>query len=133
MLFKPKVNQEKERIVSLIRRRRRQILVHSCLYYKLNTNIISDEEFDNWCKELRELHQKYPQYMKIDCYDKAFEKWGGFSGFDLPTGDPAILRVAYRLLNIKQENTRMDDEYKKICKETGADIGKPVECQETSK
>lgn len=133
MLFKPKVNEEKERIIALIRRRRRQILVHSCLYYKLNTNIISDEEFDKWCKELRELHQKYPQYMKINCYDAAFAKWGGFSGFDLPIGEPAILRVAYRLLNVKQENTRMDDEYKKICKEARTDVSKSVECAPSGK
>ena len=52
MLFKPKVNQEKENIIALIRRRRRQILVHSCLYYKLDTNLITDEEFDKWCGEL---------------------------------------------------------------------------------
>lgn len=119
-LFKPKVNEEKEKTISLIRRRRRQILVHSCLYYKMDTNIITDEEFDRWCGELRDLHKKYPQYMKIGCYDEAFAKWGGFSGYDLPTGDPDIQRVAKRLLKVKQEMEKMDNEYKEICKASGA-------------
>ena len=126
MLFKPKVNQEKENIIALIRRRRRQILVHSCLYYKLDTNLITDEEFDKWCGELRELHKKYPQYMKINCFDDAFSKWGGYSGYDLPTGDPDILRVANRLLRAKQEMERMDNEYKEICQKARADAGQPI-------
>lgn len=128
MLFKPKVNQEKENIIALIRRRRRQILVHSCLYYKLDTNLITDEEFDKWCGELRELHKKYPQYMKINCFDDAFSKWGGYSGYDLPTGDPDILRVANRLLRAKQEMERMDNEYKEICQKARADAGQPIKC-----
>lgn len=128
MLFKPKVNQEKENIIALIRRRRRQILVHSCLYYKLDTNLITDEEFDKWCGELRELHKKYPQYMKINCFDDAFSKWGGYSGYDLPTGDPDILRVANRLLRAKQEMERMDNEYKEICQKARADAGQSIKC-----
>lgn len=128
MLFKPKVNQEKENIIALIRRRRRQILVHSCLYYKLDTNLITDEEFDKWCGELRGLHKKYPQYMKINCFDDAFSKWGGYSGYDLPTGDPDILRVANRLLRAKQEMERMDNEYKEICQKARADAGQPIKC-----
>ena len=119
MLFKPKIDNEKEKIVSLIRRRRRQILVHSCLYYKMSVNIVTDEEFDRWCSELRELHKKYPQYMKINCYDDAFSKWGGYSGFDLPTDDD-IRRIAQRLVRIKQEMEKMDNEYMEICKEAGA-------------
>lgn len=128
MLFKPKVNQEKENIISLIRRRRRQILVHSCLYYKMDTNLVGDEQFDKWCAELRELHKKYPQYMKINCFDDAFIKWGGFSGFDLPTGDPDIVRKAEQLLRIKAEMERMDNEYQEICKEARANISKPIKC-----
>ncbi len=133
MLFKPKVNQEKENIISLIRRRRRQILVHSCLYYKMDTNLITDEEFDKWCGELRELHKKYPQYMEIGCYDAAFKKWGGFSGYDLPTNDPDIIKVANRLLKIKEEMARMDNEYKEICKASGAKPSKVIECAASGK
>lgn len=44
-----------EEIKELIKRRRRQILVHSCLYYRLASNIISDFQYDCWGKELGKL------------------------------------------------------------------------------
>lgn len=122
MLFKPKTDQKKDEIISLIRRRRRQILVHSCLYYKLAANIISDETFDKWCAELRDLHAKYPQYMNCGVYDEAFKKWGGFSGFDLPTYAPDIVRKAQQLLRIWEEDKRLKNEYAEICKEARTNI-----------
>ena len=36
----------------LIKRRRLQILVHSCVYYLMDDNLVSDEQFDSWAKEL---------------------------------------------------------------------------------
>lgn len=123
MLFKPKTDQKKDEIISLIRRRRRQILVHSCLYYKLAANIISDETFDKWCAELRDLHAKYPQYMNCGVYDEAFKKWGGFSGFDLPTYESDIVRKAQQLLRIWEEDKRLKNEYAEICKEARTNIG----------
>lgn len=123
ILFKPKVDQKKEELISLIRRRRRQILVHSCLYYKMSTNIISDEQFDKWCAELRDLHAKNPQLMDCGVFDKEFKKWGGYSGFDLPTYDPDIMRKAEQLIRIKKEMETMDDEYSQICKAARTNIG----------
>ena len=123
MLFKPKEDPHREEIVSLIRRRRRQILVHSCLYYKLGTNIVSDEQFDKWCAELRDLHSKYPLYMDCGVFDREFIKWGGYSGFDLPTYDSSIVRKAEQLLRIKKDMERMDNEYAEICKEARANVG----------
>lgn len=32
----------------LIKRRRLQILIHSCIYYYLDSNLISDQQFDQW-------------------------------------------------------------------------------------
>lgn len=123
ILFVPKVDKNKEKIIELIKRRRRQILVHSCLYYKLSYNIISDEQFDKWCEELRELHSKYPNYMDCGVYDKEFKKWGGYSGFDLPTLDGWVVSKANQLIRIDQEMKRLDNEYAEICKAARADAG----------
>lgn len=123
MLFQPKEDPHREEIISLIRRRRRQILVHSCLYYRMDSNIIADEQFDKWCAELRDLHSKYPQYMDCGVFDKEFKKWGGYSGFDLPTYDPNIIRKAEQLLRIKKEMERMDNEYAEICQAARANAG----------
>lgn len=39
-------NTDEERIRELIHRRRRQVLVHSILYYKLDQTLIADAQFD---------------------------------------------------------------------------------------
>ena len=47
-------------IEELINRRRRQILVHSVIYYKLNENLIDDNTWSKWATELEELQSAYP-------------------------------------------------------------------------
>ena len=42
-------------IAELLNRRRRQILVHSIIYYKMNDNLISDSTWSAWATELEEL------------------------------------------------------------------------------
>jgi len=74
-------------ILELINRRRRQILVHSYLYYKSDTNLITDFTFDSWCKELVQLHQKHPKETAKAVFPNAFDGWQGFSGYDLFKND----------------------------------------------
>ena len=57
-------------IVSLIERRRRQLLVHSYIYYELNDSIISDDTWSKWAVELEELQRKYPFKNEIICAAK---------------------------------------------------------------
>jgi len=73
-------------ITDKINRRRRQILVHSCIYYELNDNIISDKTFDDWCRELVELHTRYPKESSKCVFQEVFKNWTGFSGYDLLRG-----------------------------------------------
>ena len=75
-------------VVSLMRRRRLQILVHSCIYYRFNTNLVTDHQYDSWGKELVELHRKYG-VLKINCYDKDFEEW------QPREGDSLVLNYLY--------------------------------------
>jgi hypothetical protein len=82
----------------LIKRRRLQILVHSCIYYVLDTNIISDYTFDKWAKELEQLLKDHPG-LYGDRFDFAFEKWDSASGFDLPLRDPWIMGTAQYLVD----------------------------------
>lgn len=88
-----KLNEEK---LELINRRRRQILVHSYLYYKMNTNIINDYTFDNWCRELMSLQAQYPNESKQGVFSKLFSKWTGFSGYDLFRNAPDVESWAQR-------------------------------------
>ena len=63
-----------EDIKILIKRRRLQLIVHSCIYYRLNDNLISDATYDKWARELAKLHQKYG-VIKISCYDEFFSDY----------------------------------------------------------
>ena len=51
-------------ILEKINRRQNQILLHSCIYYKFGTSIISDAQFDDWSKELVKLRKENPEIAK---------------------------------------------------------------------
>lgn len=92
-----------EDIKSLIKRRRLQVIIHSCIYYRLNNNLISDAQYDSWAKELAKLHKQYG-VVKLSCYDEYFKDWvfelgKTYSGFQLPINDPNIISIALRLLD----------------------------------
>jgi hypothetical protein len=90
-------------ILELINRRQRQILVHSFLYYQLNTNIISDHTFDDWSKELADLMSEHPDIAKQSVYYEGFKSFDGSSGYDLPYHLPEIQSKGYQLLKYHNE------------------------------
>lgn len=90
-----------DNIKQLISRRRRQILVHSYLYYEKDSAYIEDASFDKWCKELVELQAKYPVLSKECVYYEEFKEFDGSSGFDLPYNLPEIERKAMQLLSYR--------------------------------
>jgi hypothetical protein len=85
-LFDKKTLDKTQDILQLINKRRRQILVHSAIYYEFNDNLISDKTFDDWCKELVNLHAKYPKQSAKCVFNEVFRNWTGFSGYDLLKG-----------------------------------------------
>jgi NAD-dependent DNA ligase adenylation domain len=92
-------------LVELINRRKRQILVHSFLYYQLNENVIPDYQYDMWCKELADLLQEYPDSASESIYFKEFQGFDGSSGYDLPFHYPEIQSNGYRILKYHKEKT----------------------------
>lgn len=95
---------EEERILELIERRRLQLLIHSCIYYRLNENIISDYQFDMWSDELVKLQNDYPEASKQAKLYNAFKDWDGSTGAFLPIADPWVIGHAEYLLNIVKNN-----------------------------
>ena len=88
MLFnKHTLKKTNEAVLKQINKRRRQILVHSYLYYKRNTSLISDFTFDSWCRELVSLHKTHPNETALAVFPDAFKGWSGFSGYDLFKND----------------------------------------------
>jgi hypothetical protein len=84
-------------ILAQIVRRRRQMLVHSCIYYELNGSLITDHTWQAWADELATLQAQHGE--KVDFFDGSFSGWNGSTGFHLPLRDPDILRVARRTLD----------------------------------
>ena len=87
-------------INELINRRRRQVLVHSVIYYKLNANLIDDTTWSKWALELEELQNQYPK-IAAECHlAKEFENFDHSTGMSLPLDDPWAMRTAQYLLSI---------------------------------
>lgn len=111
-------SKEEQKIIALIKRRRGQILVHSCVYYRYGDNIWSDAKYDEKAKELLELQAKYPHLLKAVNYENVqFEQWqkaGIVSGFDFRYSNQIIM-LAKSLL----EHHKRNNEYKEIFKEAG--------------
>ena len=87
------------KVLKLIERRHRQLLIHSYLYYRINTSIIDDSTYDRWCRELVELHRKYPEIAECAeyySYCKGFDQSG--SGYFIRTYPIEIMATALRLL-----------------------------------
>ena len=67
----------KQTVAEKIRQRRRQMLVHSFLYYELDSNIIDDYTWSKWGVELAELQKKYERNRTKSekrCYNKRKRK-----------------------------------------------------------
>lgn len=88
----------REEVKALIKRRRRQILVHSFLYYQLNENVVSDHTFDKFCNDLVDLQAKFPEESKEVEYYEEFKDFDGSSGYDLPYTNPDIQHAGFHLL-----------------------------------
>lgn len=70
-----------------IKQRRRQMLIHSYLYYEKNVNIISDTKWSNWATELAQLQRDYPEESKQVEFYSMFQDWNGSSGAFLKFGE----------------------------------------------
>ncbi len=85
-------------VADIITQRRRQVLVHSVIYYKLNENIVSDSKWSQWAEELEDLQRQYPDIAKRCPYAKAFEGFDHSTGCDLPLDDEWVNSKARQLL-----------------------------------
>ena len=87
-------------IAELIQQRRYQILIHSCIYYHLNQNIISDTKWDEWARELRNLQQQYPRISEKVVLYEYFSDWDASTGAFLPITLPWVIEIAKRFVSV---------------------------------
>lgn len=77
------------------------MLVHSCIYYEMDDNIVSDHTWQRWAEELQKLQEDHPEYLKIGFYDHYFKDWDSATGAHLPHRDPWVYRKATQLLKMR--------------------------------
>ena len=104
------------KIAEKIQQRRYQMLIHSCIYYVLNDNYVSDQQWNEWAHELADLQNKYPNISKKVTLYEYFEDWDGSSGAFLPIRLPWVIKKAKALLNRESGKPEKLEEQKKIKK-----------------
>lgn len=87
-----------EAVKELITRRRRQVLVHSVIYYRYDDNLVSDNTWSKWACELEVLQRKYPEIASELPLAKEFEGFDHSTGATLPLGNTWANGVAQMLL-----------------------------------
>ena len=78
---------QRESILAKISQRRRQILVHSYIYYEMDDSIVSDAQWSQWAKELVWLQQEFSDIAKDAPYSKEFDGFDASTGFDFKYDD----------------------------------------------
>lgn len=92
-------------IAEKIQQRRYQMLIHSCLYYHLNNNIISDKKWDEWARELRDLQNQYPDISKQVTLYEHFKDWDASTGAFLPITETWVVIKAKQIAGIQERKT----------------------------
>lgn len=92
-----------DQIQALINQRRRQVLVHSIIYYIMDDGIVTDAKWTQWATELEELQKQYPDIAEQCVYADAFRGFDHSSGFDLPLHDEWATRKAMQLLKWRKK------------------------------
>ena len=85
-------------IAEVIKQRRAQMLVHSCIYYHLDESIVSDHQWQAWADELEKIQTEYPDEIKIGFFDWEFRDWDNSTGAHLPHRHPWVFAKANQLL-----------------------------------
>lgn len=93
-------------IMSKILQRRKQIVIHSMIYYRMGTSIVDDYTFDKWARELVSLQKDYPQESKNTKYYEEFKDWDGTTGMNFWQDN----LIATAMWLIAEHNRRKEDE-----------------------
>lgn len=93
----------KTQIAELIQRRRLQLLVHSCIYYAYNENLVTDNTWAKWALELEKLQAQYPEIANKVRWAEAFKSFDHSTGYNLPFDENGIRSKAIQLLRYSEK------------------------------
>jgi len=110
---------EQLKIAEKIQQRRLQLLIHSCIYYEMDQNIISDKKWDEWARELKKLQEDYPEISRQVEWYAAFADWDASTGAFLPLKDKWVINKAKNLLGCNFKNFEIPNK-SAVDKKTGS-------------
>lgn len=93
----------KTQIAELIQRRRLQLLVHSCIYYAYNENLVTDDTWTKWALELEGLQAQYLEIANKVRWAEAFKGFNYSTGYNLPFEEIGIRSKAIQLLRYAEK------------------------------
>lgn len=70
-------------MIDYIDRLQRQLIVHSYIYYELNSNIWADSLYDSKMREMEEIIQKHPKDFLLSTFHNIFKDFSPSSGYNL--------------------------------------------------
>ena len=88
------------KIAELIQQRRYQMLIHSCIYYNMDQNLITDRQWDQWARELLDLQTRYPEVSRNVALYEYFKDWDASTGAFLPISEPWVIKKAEYILKL---------------------------------
>lgn len=83
------------------------MLIHSCIYYEMDDNVIPDDLWQAWADELEQLQSAHPDCCNIDFFDFEFKDWTGATGAHLPYRDPWVYAKALYVLELCDKHGRL--------------------------
>lgn len=86
-------------VAKLINSLRESFLVHSYLYYTLQSPICPDNLFDSRAKYLNRLQKEHPEVAEKCIYADYFSNFNPGTGMDAPVDDWVKEKAAERLKN----------------------------------
>lgn len=86
-------------VAERITQRRKQILVHSVLYYRMGESIVPDHKWNEWARELASLQEQYPDISESCPLADVFRDFDPATGFDLPLDNRKAVEEALWLLD----------------------------------
>lgn len=86
-----------------IHRRRLQIVIHSCIYYRFDQNLISDHQWAEWAKELVKAQEMFPKIAEKQLWANEFADFDGSTGYHLPINESGVVQRALKLLEISKK------------------------------
>ena len=80
-----------------LNRLRRNVIIHSVIYYRFNRNIIENSDYDQLCNRLAKMQEEHPELCEMAVFSEDFRDYDRCTGMQFIDHEWGV-RAAERLL-----------------------------------